>query len=136
MLGQDLNGRTFLDAFGGSGIMALEACSRGAGATICEKDSKTASSIKKIVRELAAEVEVMSKPVPRALRQRQWMDVFLDPPYADNPQQWVDQLSTFSTDRLIIEFHNKWSVPVAPSGFQLVRHAQYGDSCIAIYALG
>ena len=30
MLGQDLNGRTFLDAFGGSGIMALEACSRGA----------------------------------------------------------------------------------------------------------
>ena len=136
MLGQSLDGRTFLDAFGGSGIMGIEAYSRGAQSTVCEKDFRTASQIRKTIEVLGANIEVLSKPVPKVLQMRQWQDVFLDPPYDDNPQHWLEQMALFSTDRLVIEFHNKWKVPEPSNGFHLRRHSRYGDSCIAIYTLG
>lgn len=136
ILGQDLSARTFLDAFGGSGIMGLEASSRGAISTICEKDPRTAAHIRKVINQLSADVQLIQKAVPKGLGDRCWQDVFLDPPYANPPQDWLERLSPFATERVAIEFHHKWPIPTSADGFSLLRHARYGDSCLAIYTRG
>ena len=136
MLGQELTNRRFLDAFGGSGIMGIEAYSRGAKTTICEKDFKTAAFIRSTLKKLDADIDVLNKPVPKALGDRTWQDIFLDPPYAEAPQLWLDRLAAYADERIIIEFHHRWALPVLPTPWQLERNARYGDSCIAIYTRG
>ena len=60
MVGQDLAGQTFLDAYGGSGIVAIEAWSRGAEVTIVERDRRTLKALER----RGAEVGVQWTLVP------------------------------------------------------------------------
>ena len=59
MLGQDLTGWRVLDAFGGSGLMAFEALSRGAeSVTINERSRRVAAGIQKNCRLLGVQPAV------------------------------------------------------------------------------
>lgn len=83
MVGQDLSGRRFLDAYAGSGIMGLEAWSRGATVVAVERDRRAARAIRERVAELSAAIEVR---VADATRVDDAFDlVFADPPYALDP---------------------------------------------------
>ena len=55
MLGQDLDGLAFLDAFGGSGLMGLEAWSRGAQVVVYERQRATARWIQRQGEALGAQ---------------------------------------------------------------------------------
>ncbi|HOA89352.1 MAG TPA: RsmD family RNA methyltransferase [Propioniciclava tarda] len=77
---------SFLDLFAGSGAVALEAASRGAGPVVAvEKDAPTASVARRNVSTLGLAVDVVVSSVDAYLaeRARRPFDiVWLDPPYA------------------------------------------------------
>ncbi len=77
---------SFLDLFAGSGAVALEAASRGAGPVVAvEKDAPTAEVARKNAAALALGVQVETASVDAFLRERTPVPfdiVWLDPPYA------------------------------------------------------
>ncbi len=81
----DLEGVSFLDLFSGTGILGVEAASRGAEPVLLvEKDPKKKSVIQKNISFVETGIELVISPVERFLRvnQRPWDIVFLDPPFA------------------------------------------------------
>lgn len=83
---QALAGLGFVDLFSGSGAMALEAASRGAGPVVAvEKDRSVAQVARRNARELGLAVEVRAMAVEQAVAEDSDVafDVlWLDPPYA------------------------------------------------------
>lgn len=81
----DLEGVSFLDLFSGSGILGVEAASRGAAPVmLVEKDYRKKPAILKNIGFVQTPIELVVAPVERFLRtdQRAWDIVFLDPPFA------------------------------------------------------
>lgn len=80
----DLSGLSFLDLFSGSGIIALEAASRGAHPVMCvERDKGKFPSLLENVAICERRIECRAMPVELFLtRNKQEFDVvFLDPPF-------------------------------------------------------
>ncbi|MGA2010589.1 MAG: 16S rRNA (guanine(966)-N(2))-methyltransferase RsmD [Solirubrobacteraceae bacterium] len=83
----DVDGARVLDLFAGSGALAIEALSRGAGAaTLVDSSPAAIDAIRRNLEALALEAEVVRGPAARYLelarrRARQYDLVFLDPPY-------------------------------------------------------
>ena len=87
-LGQQLTGLTCLDAFAGSGILGLEAVSRGAAhVAFVEKNKQGADNIRASANVLDAPTTVFYGDLQRFLKQNQTRFdlIFLDPPFADYP---------------------------------------------------
>jgi 16S rRNA (guanine(966)-N(2))-methyltransferase RsmD len=88
-LGQDLTGRVVLDLYAGSGVLGLEAASRGARCVVMvERDATSVRALKEACAALEAhQVEVVrADALEFTLRARTQYDViFLDPPFADAP---------------------------------------------------
>lgn len=81
----DLAGRSFLDLFAGSAVVALEAYSRGARPVFCvEKDPGKRRTIRKNIADLDPPVQLRLEPVERfVLRNKDPFDViYLDPPFS------------------------------------------------------
>ena len=85
-LGQDLSGRICLDLFAGSGVLGLEAASRGAREVVMvERDPRALRALQDNVRLLrAAAVQLVRADALEfiAADARRYDVVFLDPPYA------------------------------------------------------
>ena len=80
----DLTGLSFLDLFSGSGIVALEAASRGAAPVACvEKDPGKFSLLLRNVSIASERIECKSMPAERFLlrNKRPFSIVFCDPPF-------------------------------------------------------
>lgn len=80
----DLSGLSFLDLFSGSGIIALEAASRGASPVTCvEKDPGKFAVLLRNVSIAEERIECKSMPVERFLLRNKisYSVVFLDPPF-------------------------------------------------------
>lgn len=80
----DLTGLSFLDLFSGSGIVALEAASRGASPVVCvEKDPDKFAILVRNVSIADERIECRSMPVERfVLRNKcSYSVVFCDPPF-------------------------------------------------------
>lgn len=118
-----LSGISLLDLYAGSGAVALEAASRGAGPVRCvESDARTAALIRRNVDELGVPVEVIRAPVGRVVAEpadHGFDIVWLDPPYhvdtaevdrvvgAVIEQGWVDE------DGLVVVERSTRSSPVS-----------------------
>jgi 16S rRNA (guanine966-N2)-methyltransferase len=80
----DLTGLSFLDLFSGSGIIALEAASRGASPVTCvEKDPGKFALLIRNVAIADERIECKSMPVERFMLRNKlsFSIVFLDPPF-------------------------------------------------------
>jgi 16S rRNA (guanine966-N2)-methyltransferase len=92
-LGQDLTGRSTLDLYAGSGVLSLEALSRGAALAVAvERDARLIAAL----RENAAMLGLSGLETARADAQafvtretREFDVIFLDPPFADDPWSWL-----------------------------------------------
>ncbi len=85
IVGQNLEGKEFLDLFSGSGILSFEALSRGAEtATLVEQDRKAVKCIQTNAKALGCEEQITLYPmdVQKALGRLSTFDViYADPPY-------------------------------------------------------
>jgi 16S rRNA (guanine(966)-N(2))-methyltransferase RsmD len=110
ILGNAVPGRPFFDVFAGTGIIGLEALSRGAcRAVFLERDFRLAQEIEGHLRDfgLAGRGEVHRADVYRWaehwLATREPANVFLSPPFADFEQRMPEFLALVATLRRKLE---------------------------------
>lgn len=138
-----------LDLYAGSGALALEAISRGAGeAVLVEHGRDALAAIRENVRALDVEdrVRVVASRVDRALSQLggagspRFDLVFVDPPYADVPApafvQVLEGAAGLLSDQgaLVLEHASGDAPPEAP-GLALDRTRRYGDTAVTLFRI-
>ena len=134
---------TVLDLFAGSGIMGLEALSRGATrAVFVEKNPQHAAIIKKNI--LNCHSENTKLIVADALKILDKLDekfnfIFVDPPYASGLYEPVlqkihDNKILAEAGFIILEYASNLNIPeiAEKSGFKTYRAKTYGDTGIAV----
>ena len=133
MVGQDLAGWTALDAFGGSGLLGLEAWSRGAAVTITERRSRVARQIRTAAARLGADAVVRCADAAAVLADGQWDLVLLDPPYAEDPAEWAARAGEATRQVLVIEHDIRSPAPQAAGPLRLDRSRRYGGTALSLY---
>ena len=135
-------GLRFLDVYAGSGAVALEARSRGAGVvTLVEHDRRAAALIRGNARTLGFDdVDVVVQPVSRALAhppRAPYDIVFLDPPYAVPVADVVAALGSLrdhdwlSHDALVVVERSSRGPDLEwPTGFAGERTKKYGETLL------
>ncbi len=145
-LGSDLGGGAVLDLFAGSGALALEALSRGAGrAVLVERDRGALRAIAENVAALgvADRVKVVEGDVLGAAGSRvgtagPFALLFCDPPYRIDQTRVAARLTALgATGAIIVGAALAWehgaggSVP-EPEGFAQERTYRYGDTSVTL----
>lgn len=136
----DIKGLSVLDAFAGSGALAIEAISRGAkNAVAIEVDKGAHAIIVKNIEALAIADRV--KPV-RAFavswstrHQAELFDlIFADPPYDNIPYRDLKSLPRHLTDSgtLVLSWPGK-AEALKFEGLEVVQSKQYGDAQLVFY---
>ena len=133
-----LPGARVLDLFAGTGVLGLEALSRGAAqATLVERDPGLAMALREAVARLSAPAEVHAADAVAWLGSRAEMFdlVFLDPPFADG--LWERALaglaSRLSPGAWIYLESPAEVVPGVPPGWALHREGRTRDVRYALY---
>ncbi|MEO8003815.1 MAG: 16S rRNA (guanine(966)-N(2))-methyltransferase RsmD [Betaproteobacteria bacterium] len=130
-LGQELDGRTCLDLFAGSGALGFEAASRGARSVVAvEQDGA-------VYRALLANREALSAQQVELRRQdalaflkadaRTFDVVFLDPPFNLG---WLPKLLPLLPAHIGVDariYVEAEKPPALPAGFELLRQARAGQ---------
>ncbi len=132
ILGQDLEGLSFLDCFSGSGLMALEAWSRGARpVTAIDRAPRSLAAIRRNSDALGASLDILASDVTRASVAADI--VYLDPPFADDIAAWIAQVGSMSRQVLIAESRAGATVPATAGSLLLDKVYTYGDTQLAVY---
>jgi 16S rRNA (guanine966-N2)-methyltransferase len=104
ILGNAIPGRPFFDVFAGTGVIGLEALSRGASrAVFVERDFRLAKEIEQHLRqfEQADKGQLLRADVYRWVEHwqppREPVNVYLSPPFADFEQRMDDFLAVMAT---------------------------------------
>ena len=139
ILGSKVNQANFLDLYSGSGIMGIEALSRGAqNLTFIEIDRKLAACIEKSLTDLDYEAEVLMQDVRSALKSlpEDYFDIiFADPPYKSRLAQTtiykVDKHNLLSEDGvLIIEHPSNTELETENTNLTTITKRKYGQSIL------
>ncbi len=88
----DLTGASFLDLYSGSGIVGIEAASRGATAvTLVERDRRKIGILKENTRFVESELAIICLPVERFLTacDKTYDLIFADPPFAQRNRRKI-----------------------------------------------
>ena len=91
-LGQELDGRTTLEPYAGSGALSLEALSRGAALSVAvDRDPAVVRALDGHARVLDVALETHRADARAFLAReaRRFDVVFLDPPFDDDPWEWL-----------------------------------------------
>jgi len=136
-----LDGLTFLDLFAGSGIMSIEAISRGASfATLVERDAGKRAVLERNVGIVPGQAKVVISPVERfvARSRNEYGLVYLDPPFdyrfkADLLRR-IDRGSLVEAGgRLLIHFPHPESLPENVGSLACTDEREYGRSHVRFY---
>jgi 16S rRNA (guanine(966)-N(2))-methyltransferase RsmD len=137
----DLSGLSFLDLFSGSGIIALEASSRGAHPVSCvEKDPTKFPLLLNNVSIAEERIECKSMPVERFLLRNKtpYSIVFCDPPF---PYQFrADLLASLAKGPsvapgglVLIHFPHEDPLPETSFSLALEDEREFGRSIVRFY---
>ena len=133
-----IEGRKVLDIFCGTGILGIEAFSRGAEhVTLVDEDSRTIEITKQNVRNLGVNANILrsdSTKLPRATHKCSL--VFMDPPYNSNlandslkslkEQNWLEDKA------IIILEHGIKEVIQPPEGYTILDEREYNKTQIML----
>ncbi len=119
--GSDFSGLKFLDCFSGSGIMALEAFSRGFEVVAIEKNRENAHVIKENFKKIGAEMPVIIADAIKFKTDKHFNVVYLDPPWDADYSGIIRTVSAIG-DVIICE-HDK-SLPV--HSLEILKEKKYG----------
>ncbi len=126
----DFEDKTFLDMFAGSGIMGLEAISRGfAKAVAIEKNVKVSVIIKNNFKKFDQAPVLMSgdslKICPKL--NYKFDVIYIDPPYFSGIyEKSLNVIKNIASDIIILEHINE----VDFSGYKLIKQKKYGDKFV------
>ncbi|MBE0505548.1 MAG: 16S rRNA (guanine(966)-N(2))-methyltransferase RsmD [Marinospirillum sp.] len=139
-----LAGRRCLDAFTGSGALAIEALSRGAAqVTAIERDPKVTKQLRELLTPLAGKrLQLLNADV------LQWLEgepeapfdlVFLDPPFhqglLEPTCQLLEQRGWLADNALIYIEQEKQGEPITlPPNWSLQKDKQAGEVRFGLYA--
>jgi 16S rRNA (guanine966-N2)-methyltransferase len=137
----DLSGLSFLDLFSGSGVIALEAASRGAFALACvEKDPAKFAILLRNVSIAAERIDCKSMPVERFIMRNKtsYSIVFCDPPF---PYRYRTELlaslakeATVAPGGLVLmHFPREAPLPSSLPVLALEDEREYGRSVVRFY---
>jgi 16S rRNA (guanine966-N2)-methyltransferase len=136
----DIKGLTVLDAFAGSGALAIEAISRGAKhAVAIEVDKGAHKSITNNIKELGIEDRIKAVRAFAGAwstrNQAQLFDlIFLDPPFDDVPYRDLKHMPRHLANggTLVLSWPGKAEALKFP-GLQIVQNKHYGDAQLVFY---
>jgi 16S rRNA (guanine(966)-N(2))-methyltransferase RsmD len=132
IVGQDLSGWSMLDPCGGSGLVALEAASRGASpVTVYERDPSAASAVRRNADALGLAVTLRAADSRKAALPEADL-VFLDPPYRDDIGVWLHLLAPYARRLLVAEAKAGAAWPEL-AGFEREKERAYGDTVLSVY---
>lgn len=140
----DLTGLSFLDLFSGSGIIALEAASRGADPVVCvERDREKFPVLIENVSISERHIECKALPVELFLvRNRRAFDlVFLDPPFpyayrTELLRKLCEGQSLAPGGRALIHFPREDRLPKSYLCLETVDERVFGRSIVRFYRKG
>jgi 16S rRNA (guanine966-N2)-methyltransferase len=137
-----LDGLGFLDLFSGSGVVALEALSRGASrALLVEKDPGKKRTIQKNLSIAeGAEAVLLIRPVERVLRagMPRWDVVHLDPPFPLPRKESLLRAAEAAGQPapggvLMIHYPSEETLPERVGALRRYDERRYGRSLLAFY---
>ncbi|HRR71317.1 MAG TPA: 16S rRNA (guanine(966)-N(2))-methyltransferase RsmD [Syntrophorhabdaceae bacterium] len=146
----DVTDKKILDLYAGSGILAIESISRGAGyAVMVEIDKKTAIRLRENIKNLDLEdrCSIMNMDVKDAIpllyKTGSLFDIiFMDPPYERGYVRDTMMLlrgnSIYNRDTsFVIETSKREDMGfMEEGGWMLVTRRQYGDTVVSIFRNG
>ena len=119
----DFENSSFRDMYGGSGVMGLEAISRGfKSATVIEKDRRIANIIKKNYLTLGVKPDLYNMDTLKFKTDKFYDVVYIDPPYYAGVYE--------KTLEIIPDFHFcivEHPEDVEIQGFNMLKQKKYGD---------
>ena len=122
----DFEGATFLDMYGGSGVMGLEALSRGfKDVTVIEKDRRIAQIIKKNYIMLGVKLDLYNMDTLKFKTDKSFDVVYIDPPYYAGVYE--------RTLEIVPDFHIcvvEHPENVEIKGFSMLKQKKYGDKLL------
>ena len=128
----DFGGKSFLDMFGGSGIMGLEALSRGfEKVVVFEKNKMVFDIIRDNYKSLGLNPNVsLGDSLKLIEKQIEKFDViYIDPPYMSDVYVTIgenpDLFSTVVKDGTIFIFEHNEEKPF--SAYEIIKQKKYGD---------
>lgn len=124
----DFSGKTFLDMYGGSGIMGLEALSRGfKSVVVYEKNKQAADIIRKNYAMLNEPLNLQLGDSIRLIKTlTQKIDViYIDPPYMEGIYQ--ASLENLPEHNIVILEH---VVDIDLDRFEIIKQKKYSDKYI------
>lgn len=127
----DFEGKSFLDLFGGSGIMGLEALSRGfERVKVFEKNPKVAQILKKNYETLGLKPDLKIGDSLKLLKQNseEFDVIYIDPPYKSGIYEEI--ISMISGDALIIAEHSE---DISPANVTLIKEKNYGGKRVSFF---
>lgn len=132
MLGNDLTDTSWLDLFGGTGLIVFEAGSRGAAPLYAvDKNAEAVKVMRRHATELAAPLTVFLGNAA-AVSLPMVDTVFVDPPYTDDVTTWLGR-ACGAARRLVIAEARAGAVWPDLPGWNLHKTRTYGDSAFAIW---
>lgn len=126
MIGE-FEGKSFLDVFGGSGVMGLEALSRGFNnVKVFEKNLKAAEIIKKNYKLLGVKPDLQIGDSEKLIQKldKKYDVVYIDPPYMSDLYERI--LSKIEGNIIVVESDK----PIDIKGFELIKSKNYGGKII------
>lgn len=131
----------FLDLFGGTGAVGLEAYSRGYGPVVILEQAPAALALAKANAQ-GSPVEVRrgnALTLPGETF-REVAVVFADPPYAESVACWAAIApkvpAWLAGDGVLVWECGDREAPMAPPGLKLVDSRRYGAACFHFYEAG
>ncbi len=136
-----LEGCSFLDLFSGSGIIGIEAASRGAAPVVLvEKDHRKRPTLLRNIAFVRSEIRLVIAPVESFLRadRGSWDIVFLDPPF-DAPGKAAvldaagDPAHLAADGMAILHLHRAEKLQTERPGLVLADRREYGQSVLLFF---
>lgn len=142
MIGQDIEGKAFLDLYAGTGGVGIEALSRGAARAVFIDDAPEAV---KVIAENLRRTGLAERGQPYLNSVRAAVDIlshrgqtfdyiFLDPPYEKDYVapclDWIAKARILARGGIIIVEHSRREPVSDKRGFAIRRETSHGDSVL------
>lgn len=147
-LGNRIENAKVLDLFAGTGMLGIEALSRGAGQVVFVEKARSSLEIlrKNLMRSgFFTKAKIVSEDVFSAVRklgkqEEQFDLIFADPPFAENYRtaivQTVNDAHVLHPQGILIVEHDRKDPDLSNTKFVLSKERRFGDCVVSFYEYG